>query len=221
MEQMLDKYAIKPMVGVIPANADPKQCIDYPDLGFWIKVKKWKTKKWAIALHGYNHCYISVSRGINPLWPRSEFAGLSLDIQKEKIIKGLEVLATHDIHPQYFFAPSHTFDENTLIALKECSDIRIISDTIATKPYKKGEFVFFPQLGGHCMNIPLPGIWTFCLHPSMMNEEEFLHTERFLKDNADKFIRFDDINLSTLKHKSLFSRGLSIAYFAYRWIRRL
>ena len=35
IEDILDRYGVKPMVGVIPANADPKQIIDEPDRHFW------------------------------------------------------------------------------------------------------------------------------------------------------------------------------------------
>lgn len=35
MEDILDRYDVKPMVGVIPANNDPKQMIDSPDGKFW------------------------------------------------------------------------------------------------------------------------------------------------------------------------------------------
>jgi len=63
-------------------------------------------------------------------------------VQKQKIRDGYAILKEYGLTPKYFFAPSHTFDENTLVALKECSDIRIISDTIATKPYKKVTLFF-------------------------------------------------------------------------------
>lgn len=150
METILDKYGIRPMVGVIPANNDTKQIIDFVDSGFWGKVKRWEQKGWTIALHGYDHCFISDDgmRGLNPLWERSEFAGVPLELQKDKIRKGVEVCRANGIDPKYFFAPAHTYDGNTLRALREESNIRIISDTIATKPYRKGDFVFTPQMGG-------------------------------------------------------------------------
>ncbi len=220
IERILDNYGVKPMVGVIPANADPKQQIDNPNPKFWNKVKHWEKKGWAIALHGYDHCYISQERGINPLWPRSEFAGVPIDVQKEKIRNGIAIFASHGISPKYFFAPSHTFDENTLTALRECSDIRIISDTIGTKPYRKGDFIFFPQLGGHCMKISCPGIWTFCLHPSTMTDESFTKLQNFL-NNANKFISFDKLSLADIKSKSVGSKLLSWLYFTYRKIRGL
>lgn len=86
MEEILDKHGVKPMVGVIPHNEDPKQKIDSEDVGFWEKVKTWKDKGGTIALHGYNHCYASNGgmEGLNPMWSRSEFAGLPLESQREK-----------------------------------------------------------------------------------------------------------------------------------------
>ena len=59
IEGILDTYGVRPMVGVIPANNDPKQQIDVADGEFWNKVKTWEKNGWTIALHGYDHCFIS------------------------------------------------------------------------------------------------------------------------------------------------------------------
>lgn len=221
MERMLDEYGIKPMVGVIPANNDPKQRIDAEDPGFWHKVKAWEAKGWAIALHGYDHCYISADRGINPLWPRSEFAGVALDAQKHKISEGIRILSDHDISPRYFFAPSHTFDSNTLTALRECSDIRIISDTVATRPYVHDDFLFIPQMGGKMRKVHLPGVWTFCLHPSTMTDEGFAHCADFVDKYSDRFGTFQDIGSGQAADRGLLDKTLSSAYFLYRKLRGL
>jgi len=219
---ILDRYGVRPMVGIIPHNEDPKQDIDVPDEEFWNKAKLWQQKGYAIALHGYNHCYISNEglKGLNPLWKRSEFAGVPYDVQKQKIRDGFEILSSHGVKPKYFFAPSHTFDENTLKALKKCTDIRIISDTIATKPYKRGDFVFLPQVGGHCTEMKINGIWTFCLHPSTMMDANFEATERFLKEHKEEFVSFDFLALDNLNGKGLIDCLLSKAYFLRRKLRK-
>jgi len=221
IEDILDKYGVKPMVGIIPANADPKTMVEPENVRFWDKAKEWQGKGWAIALHGYDHCYISDKgmQGLNPMWSRSEFAGVTLEKQREKIREGIGILKKYGIDAKYFFAPSHTFDENTLIALEEESDIRIISDTVATKPYKIGEFVIIPQIGGHCTKTIIPGCWTFCLHPNMMTEKTIIHTESFIKENKANFIAFNDLNLRGIENKSLFCRCLSWMYFTQRKIR--
>ena len=222
MFDILDRYGVRPMVGIIPHNEDPKQEIDALDVEFLNKAKIWQQKGYAIALHGYNHCYISNEglRGLNPLWERSEFAGVPYDVQKQKIRDGFEILSSHGVKPKYFFAPSHTFDENTLKALKECTDIRIISDTIATKPYKRGDFVFLPQLGGHCTEMKINGIWTFCLHPSTMMDANFEATERFMKEHKEEFVSFESLDLDNLKGKGLLDSLLSKAYFLRRKLRK-
>lgn len=221
MEDILDYYEVRPMVGVIPNNNDPKQKINVVDSDFWKKVERWTNKLWAIALHGYDHCYTSEDglNGLNPLWERSEFAGVPLEQQKVKIREGVKIFRSHGIDPRFFFAPSHTYDVNTLKALKEESNIRIISDTIATKPYRYGDFTIIPQLGGHCAEMKLPGIWTFCLHPSAMTEENFVATEKFLKAHKDEFISFYDLDLNNLKSKDLLSRLLSWVYFTRRKLK--
>ena len=219
MECLLDQYAIKPMVGVIPSNADPGQMVAPVNSEFWDLLKLWQAKGWAIALHGFDHCYVSDNKGINPLWARSEFAGLSLEIQKQKIKDGVEIMRLNGINPKYFFAPSHTFDDNTLTALKECSDIRIISDTIALKPYRYRDFIFIPQIGGHCFNAPVSGVFTFCFHPSFMSDKDFIALEGFIRANKDKFYSFDELKLEGLKDKSLIDKFLSWMYFTQRKLR--
>lgn len=221
IEAILDKYGVKPMVGIVPNCKDKKLMLDSPDSSFWIKALSWQDKGWAIALHGYNHCYISDKGliGLNPLWSRSEFAGVKLEVQRKKISDGISILHSKGLNANYFFAPSHTFDFNTLQALKYESNIRVISDTIARKPYRHGDFVFIPQLGGHCSEMRLPGIWTFCLHPNTMTDESFIQTEDFVKSHANQFISFDQLDITSIKKKDFLSRILSWAYFTQRRIR--
>ena len=172
IENILDKYQIAPMVGIVPACEDDKLKIDVENPLFWNLAMQWKQKGWTIALHGYNHVYSSFDAGINPLWSRSEFAGLPLEEQRNKIREGIKIMKEHQLNPQYFFAPSHTFDMNTLIALELESDIRVISDTIAFEIYKKDNFIFIPCQLGSFRSIPFGGIWTFCFHPNAMKEKD-------------------------------------------------
>lgn len=192
MENILDKYGVKPLVGVIP-NCQDKMMDSYAvDEKFWDKVKRWEKKGWEIALHGYNHVYSTKCGGINPVNQRSEFAGESLEIQKVKIKKGIKIMREHDVNPKVFFAPSHTFDENTLRALKEESNINIISDTIANDIYFKDGFYFIPQQSGRVRKLPFR-IVTFCYHPNMMNEAEFEYLDNFIKVYVRHFEQFSNI----------------------------
>lgn len=40
-------------------------------------LRRWQDKGWHIALHGYDHVYISENSGLEPFNNKSEFAGLS------------------------------------------------------------------------------------------------------------------------------------------------
>ena len=94
---------------------------------------------------------------------RSEFTGVPLEIQKKKIRDGIEILHQHSINPKIFFAPSHTFDLNTLTALSEESEIRIISDTMANDIYMKYGFYFIPVQSGRPRKLSFKCTTTCCI----------------------------------------------------------
>lgn len=215
MEDLLDKYNIKPLVGVIPDNRDPSLLETYVrDPQFWNKVARWKNKGWELAMHGCYHKYTTEEGGMNPVNKRSEFAGVPLDNQRAMIRHGLEILKSHNIEPKVFFAPSHTFDENTLIALKDESDIRIISDTIANDVYFANGFYFIPQQSGRVRKLPFKTV-TFCYHPNMMKDEDFDNLSAFLKLNKESFVPFSNIE-SIKRQQSMLDKMLRKIYFAKR-----
>lgn len=199
IEELLDKYNIKPIVGIIPDNKDKSLIEKYKkDQDFWQKAKKWKNKGWTIALHGCNHEYITNDGGINPVNRRSEFAGVSYEEQCRKIENGIKILEKYEMYPEIFFAPSHTFDLNTIKALREKSNIRIISDTIANDVYYKDDMYFIPQQSGKVRMLPFK-IVTFCYHPNTMEEKDFNILEDFLNKYNQKFITVKEIKLKKRK----------------------
>ena len=104
VEAILDKYEVRPLVGVIPDCHDPKM-ENYPTETideFWSRVHTWIDKGWVVALHGYQHVYVTSEGGINPVNKKSEFAGVSLDEQKEKIRNGVEIFREHGVNPEVF-----------------------------------------------------------------------------------------------------------------------
>lgn len=214
METLLDRYNISPIVGIIPDNKDANLLKYEKDDKFWDKAMHWQEKKWAIAMHGYQHLYVTTNGGINPVQKRSEFAGLTLQEQKKKIKNGYNILKEKKLNPSIFFAPSHTFDINTLIALKEETPIRIINDTVANDVYYKNDFFFIPQQSGKVRNLPFK-IVTFCYHPNLMTEEDFAKLEKFIVDNKNKIIRLEDICFKKHK-KNIYDILLDKIYFARR-----
>lgn len=211
MEQLLDKYGVKPLVGIIPRCEDSMMDDYSVDSKFWSKVNNWITKDWSIAMHGYNHVYSTECGGINPINKRSEFAGEPLEVQKEKIRKGISIMRGHGINPKIFFAPSHTFDRNTLLALKAESDINIISDTIANDVYYQDDFQFVPQQSGRVRKLPFKVV-TFCYHPNMMKTADFVYLEQFLEKNAVLFTKFE-LTVNEKRKKSILDKILEKIYF--------
>lgn len=217
MEEILDRYGVKPLVGIIPSNEDSETILDSEDESFWRKALEWKGKGWSLALHGYNHVCTTNTGGLNPVHQRSEFAGLSFEEQKEKITKGYSVLKEHGLKVEWFFAPSHTFDKNTLTAIKECTPIRSVSDMIATKPYIDEGLTFVPCQMGRLRKMPIAGYWCACYHPNIMKEEEFAMLEDFLKTHTEDMISFGELPKAGKKRPMDYV--LSFAYYSIRKIK--
>ncbi len=213
MEKLLDKYEIKPLVGIIPSCQDPMmEKYDF-DNEFWNKVEGWIKKGWICALHGFDHVFITDEGGINPVNRKSEFAGVPLDQQKEKIKTGIRIMNSHGLNPKVFFAPAHTFDDNTLKALKEESDIRIISDTISNKPYFEKEFTFVPQQSGRVRKLPFNTV-TFCYHPNIIDESSLKELENFIVKHKHNFKPFGLIE--SRRKLSIIDKILRFIYFSRR-----
>lgn len=216
MEALLDRYSIRPLAGVIP-HCEDVMCERYEeDKNFWSRVDAWRHKGWKLAVHGYNHVYSTDAGGINPVNARSEFAGESLETQCEKISKAVEIFRAHGIEPEVFFAPSHTFDDNTLAALRQCSNIRIISDTIASTPYLKDGFTFVPQQSGRPRKLPFRYV-TICMHPNEMKDADFESAEAFFKEHSGEFTDFPTEQAE--RRYSIIDRMQSKFYFSLRTVK--
>lgn len=212
IEKLLDDFFIKPIVGIIPDVHDPDLLLyeKYPE--FWEKAQKWEAKGWNIAMHGYNHVYVTNCGGINPVNKRSEFAGLALEEQKTKLHNGYSIFLSHNLTPKIFFAPSHTFDFNTLTALKEETPIRIVSDTIANDLYYENGLYFIPQQSGYVRKLPLRLI-TFCYHPNTMTKDDFTKLYEFIYKNHKLFCSADSIQYNK-RQRNIFDKLLKRLYFA-------
>ena len=172
-EELFDTFNIKPIIAVIPNNKHTTLMPNKYDNDFWHKVKHWQRKDWEIALHGYDHIYKTKGIGIIPKNNFSEFVGLDIMEQSRKIKKGIAIFKNHGIKTRTWIAPGHSFDKNTLIALKTNSDISIISDGYAFKPYYKGQFTWIPAQIQECKKVGFNGIWTFCFHPNETTDADF------------------------------------------------
>ena len=192
-ESLLDRYEIKPLLGVIPINKDP-ELLNFPknDI-FWEKIKDWKKKGWEISMHGCNHLYTQKSdkKDIFNYGGNSEFYGLDYFSQLKKIKIGLEEFKKRGIEIRSFFAPNHIYDKNTLLALKE-SNIKIIIDGYGLFPYYKDEILFIPQLFYKEIFLPF-GIQSTQIHINDWDNENYNNFKTFIEKNYNKTVNLDYI----------------------------
>lgn len=142
-EKLMDKYNVCPIIGVIPDCIDPDLQINEPRVDFWGWLKEKQKKGYTIAMHGVNHVFCSQHRGVLTTRIGSEFAGISYDEQYSKIRRGKEILENHGIYTDVFFAPGHSYDENTVKALAACG-FKYVSDGKSSKAYIWHGIKFLP-----------------------------------------------------------------------------
>lgn len=194
IENTLKELNIKPVLGVIPLNKDP-ELLQYKknDGNFWDKIRSWNNDGWEIAMHGTHHLYDKfIKTRIDYLnhGGNSEFCDHSLEVQNSKIKKGIEKFRNEKIIIRCFFAPNHTFDMNTLIALKN-SGIKQVLDGYGIIPYEENNITFIPQL--FYKNYVLPfGIQTLQIHINYFNNIKLKKFIYFLKLNKHKIINYND-----------------------------
>ena len=187
VEKVLDRHGIRPIVAVIPENRDPKLLVDSPDDVFWDKMRMWRDKQWQIALHGFTHEYTTREGGLVPINRQSEFAGVSLEVQREKLRAGRRVFEAQGLPVSLWVAPSHSFDQATLTALQEETPIRVISDGISISPFSSRGFTWIPQQLWAPREMRC-GVWTICLHPNTISETLLQRLDQHMARHAGDYI---------------------------------
>jgi predicted deacetylase len=211
----LNSIGIKAIIGVIPNNKDFE--INFKsNVNIWEIVKEWESSGHIIALHGYEHLQLTQNAGCIPKNHRSEFAGLPLEQQIDKITKGIKILNTQGFTSKVFIPPFHSFDKVTLKAL-ESLNIKIIYDGISFFPYYKNNILFFPQQNNYFKKRRI-GIWTTCLHPSNMNNDEIIKMKNFIFSNREDFK--NDFFTIAKHYQNRKESFLDRAYFMLYFIRR-
>lgn len=173
-KEILDKHGVKPLIGVVPDNKDRKLQIQTPRKDYWEYLKRLEKDGWVIAMHGFNHLYTTRKGGIFPLNKKSEFAGLSLSEQDKMIREGKRLLRTNGINTDFFMAPSHSYDRNTLAALKK-NGFTKITDGFGRAPYEMSGITFYPISISKSKSIgdTSDGTVTFVYHANTMTDKDF------------------------------------------------
>lgn len=189
--QIFEQYNVKPLLGIVPDNKDSKLAVEDENPYFWNRIRELTQKGYDVAMHGYQHSYDICARGIVDNAKASEFAGHSYEIQDEKIRKGRAVLQSHSIDTEYFFAPGHSYDNNTILALY-ANGFKYISDGRAHWAYKINNVCFIPcrkyEIAVRCR-----GISTICIHANGLNSKIEDCIKKTIESNRSNIYSFHEL----------------------------
>jgi predicted deacetylase len=196
---LFKKYKIKPILGVIPNNKD-KEFKKYPKckFSFWKKICYFQESGYEIAIHGYQHIYSVMSNNdYLKHGGNTEFSGYSYQNQLQKLTRAKKIFNKNKIKVETFFAPNHTFDNNTIKALNNIN-IKYVLDGYGIAPYSYKNLIFFPQLFYNLKKIPF-GFQTVQLHTNYFNKNDFVNLKKFLEINKYKITNFADIKNNNIE----------------------
>lgn len=184
------QHNIKPLIAVIPDIKDPK-LLNYPvNQNFWQVIKELQNNGWIIAQHGYQHLSKG-GGGVLKIHKSGEFGGLGFEEQKNMISAGKKIMEAQNIISDIFVAPRHSFDKNTIKALKQ-NNFHFISDGIALWPFKKWGLVWLPQILWRPRR-GMAGMITAAIHTNTMSGDDIANLEKFMGKNRNKIGDFKEL----------------------------
>lgn len=195
----LKELDVKPLLGVIPLCED--ESINYGQVDdFWTMLRQMQEDGYPIAMHGVNHVYCTRAKGLVCDRKMSEFSSISLEEQKEKLLQGKNALAKEGIYTDTFMAPGHSYDRNTLKALKSLG-FEYITDGRSKYPYMLEGVKCIPATPAWKLHFS-GGILTICLHPSYEAETNLNLVKELLIKEKNRVISFEEAK--TIKNRSYF-----------------
>lgn len=201
VKNYLDNKNIKSILGVIPDNRDRNFQNFSVNNDFWDLLAVFKSNGDLIAQHGFQHIYHTKNSGILGINKDSEFAGLSYNEQLTMLKNGKDILVDHNMWQPIFMAPSHSFDLNTIKALKNLG-FTTITDGFSLYPYFYNDMFFLPQLFSSTKSFGI-GVYTICLHTNTISDNQIKKLFNFIDDNEDLFIDPNVLIYNKNKFKSL------------------
>jgi len=220
IEPVLRRHDVRPIMSVVPDNRDPNLAVDVPRADFWSRVRNWQSAGWIIGLHGYQHLYSTHQRGLVGLNAFSEFAGLSEDVQRDKLDRALRIFNDEGVRADAWVAPGHSFDAVTVKLLLEAG-VRVISDGFYYRPVRHLGACWIPQQLWRFRSMPA-GLWTVCYHP---NRFDAAAVAAFAADVGTYAQRIDAVplrgQLETAPQQNALDRMFASAWLGALRLRRL
>ncbi len=191
-QELFEKNKVMPLIGIVPENMDDNLKKDVPREDFFEEIRKLEKKGCCIAMHGCNHLYCTDKGGMFPLNKFSEFAGLPYDEQYRKLEYGKRILEKNGIVTDIFMAPAHSYDRNTLKALKELGFTKI-TDGFGSKPYIYNGMTFYPISFKLSRSLKKSkGYTTMVIHANTINDADKAFYERLFEEHGKDMISYGD-----------------------------
>lgn len=191
-QRLFQEAGITPLLGIVPDNQDPKLSCGGAREDFYEVMKQLKDEGYSLAMHGFRHVYSTRKGGLFPLNDYSEFAGLPYDEQEKMLALGRDELRRHGIETDIFMAPAHSYDKNTIKALKAAGFTRI-TDGFGKRPYRYKGMTFYPI--SFMMNRSLKrkrGATTIVLHANTVTDEQKERYRRIFKEYGKNMISYSE-----------------------------
>lgn len=211
---LLDKYQVKPLIGVVPDNRDEnlKGRGEGAPADFYAYIKELQSQGWCIAMHGFQHIYTTKKGGIFPLNDFSEFAGVSYEKQKKMLEDGKKLLKDKGIETDIFMAPAHSYDNNTLKALRE-TGFKRLTDGFGVKPYEWKGLIFYPisfKLSRtlHSKKDKREKYSTMVVHTGTIKEEELVRYEGYFNTEGAEWISYEEYLRQPAEKRGFIKRWL-------------
>lgn len=201
-KELLDRYQVKPLIGVVPDNKDEnlKGSNKGKPEDFWAYIAELQKSGWVIAMHGYQHIYTTGEGGIFPLNNFSEFAGTSYEKQRQMLEAGKELLRQKGIETDLFMAPAHSYDQNTLRALRD-TGFHALTDGFGSCPYRYQELTFYPISFRISSTLQKKkGYSTMVVHAATNTKQDLERYEGYFQRKDVQWVSYEEfLNVPALK----------------------
>ncbi len=167
---LLLKRDMTAILGVVPKCEDPKLIVSEPAEEFWSHIASLESAGFKISQHGFRHVYDSNGDTMLLGNTRSEFAGLSYEMQMNRLSYGKRLLEEKGFSIDTFMAPGHSFDLTTVNCLKELG-FKYITDGYNLWPFSLHGLKFIPQLFSSPHGLSF-GVYTTCLHLNSLSFQQ-------------------------------------------------
>ena len=188
LKKILRSLDIKCVLGVVPRNRDQNLNVESPRRDFFGLIREFRDAGDAILQHGTHHQYTTTNCGLLGINSRSEFAGHQLEVQLNLLAAGKSVLQQEGVWEPFFMAPAHSFDDNTLEALRLLG-FEALSDGYGLYPYERHGIKLVPQLASRPIPL-LGGIQTICVHINKCSDVEIAALAKFATENRKQILDF-------------------------------